>query len=81
MSLTRVCRALATKEGLSQTRLHSLRHFHASVLFEQSESLMLISRRLGHASIKTTVDIYGHLFEGAQREAAESFAKLMRNVG
>ena len=43
-----------------------------------TDLLMLVSRRLGHASIKTTVDIYGHLFEGAQREAAEKFGKVMQ---
>lgn len=78
MALTRAFKRLALKTGVAQTRLHSLRHFHASALFELGESPMLVSRRLGHASIKTTVDIYGHLFEGAQRAAAEKFARAMR---
>lgn len=78
MALTRAFQALAIKEGLNLTRLHSLRHFHASALFDQGESALLVSRRLGHASIKTTVDIYGHLFEGAQRKAAEEFSRTMR---
>jgi integrase len=30
----------------------------------------------GHASYKTTMDIYGHLMPGAQREAAEKMDKL-----
>lgn len=33
-------------------------------------SLYVISKRLGHASIRTTYDVYGHLFEGRDREAA-----------
>ena len=78
MALTRAFKRLARKTGVAQTRLHSLRHFHASALFELGESPMLVSRRLGHASIKTTVDIYGHLFEGAQKAAAEKFARAMR---
>ena len=78
MNLTRAFQALAKKEGVSETKLHSLRHFHASVLFAQGESPVLVSRRLGHTSIKTTVDIYGHLFEGQQRQAAETFAQAMR---
>ena len=81
MALTRAFKSLARKEGVPHTKLHSLRHFHASALFEQGESPMLVSRRLGHASIKTTIDIYGHLFEGAQRRAAEKFAKGMRDAG
>ena len=78
MALTRAFQGLAAKEGLNLTSLHSLRHFHASALFDQGESPLLVSRRLGHASIKTTVDIYGHLFEGAQKAAAEKFARAMR---
>ena len=31
-----------------------------------------ISQRLGHASIRTTYDIYGHLFEGRDRQAADA---------
>ena len=69
------------KAAVEQTTLHSLRHFHASALFELGESPILVSRRLGHASIKTTVDVYGHLFDGAQRQAAERFAQAMRGAG
>ena len=80
MALTRAFQSLALKEGLPKLKLHSLRHFHASVLFEQGESPLLVSRRLGHASIKTTVDIYGHLFEGAQKQAAQRFAERMKGT-
>jgi hypothetical protein len=34
------------------------------------EDPYVISKRLGHASIRTTYDVYGHLFEGRDREAA-----------
>ena len=40
----------------------------------------LVTRRHGHASIKTTADVYGHLFEGQQREAASRFAKVLRDA-
>ena len=80
MALTRGFQSLAKREQVPETRLHSLRHFHASALFEQGESPILVSRRLGHASIKTTVDVYGHLFKGAQKQAAERFARAMREA-
>ena len=78
MALTRGFKSLARMAGVPERRLHALRHFHASALFDQGESPMLVSRRLGHASIKTTVDIYGHLFKGQQKRAAEAFGKAMR---
>ncbi|PRT05149.1 hypothetical protein C6356_17025 [Bacillus wiedmannii] len=47
--------------GLPQIRVHDLRHTHATMLIEQNVNVKLISSRLGHASIKTTLDIYSHV--------------------
>lgn len=44
-----------------QPRLHDLRHAHASWLIAEGLPLPAISRRLGHSSIKITIDRYGHL--------------------
>jgi integrase len=40
---------------------HDLRHSHASALIAASQPLTYIQRRLGHESIQTTSDRYGHL--------------------
>ena len=48
-------------------RVHDLRHSHASALIAAGIPLPVIQRRLGHESIQTTVDVYGHL-------APESYA-------
>ncbi|MEV3856970.1 tyrosine-type recombinase/integrase [Streptomyces sp. NPDC050095] len=40
---------------------HSLRHFFASTALGHGIPVHEVSRWLGHRSIKTTVDIYGHL--------------------
>ncbi|HTE71280.1 MAG TPA: site-specific integrase [Actinomycetes bacterium] len=42
-------------------RIHDLRHSHASWLIAAGRPLPRIQRRLGHKSIQTTVDVYGHL--------------------
>lgn len=42
-------------------RWHDLRHTHASWLIADKAPLPAIQRRLGHESIATTVDTYGHL--------------------
>lgn len=41
-------------------RIHDLRHTHASWLIDAGVTLPDIQRRLGHESIQTTVDRYGH---------------------
>ena len=50
---------------------HDLRHTHAALLIAQGEHPKVIQERLGHAPIKTTLDTYGHLFDGLDEAAAE----------
>lgn len=53
-------------------RIHDLRHAHASWLIAQGVPLPVIQARLGHNSIKVTVDTYGHLSPDIQRAAADA---------
>ncbi len=78
MLITRAYQSLAKRVGVPRGRLQDLRHFHASLLFAQGESPVLVQQRLGHKSLSTTADIYGHLFPGHQKDAAVRFAKRMR---
>jgi integrase len=77
MALTRAFKRLAQRVGVKDGRLHNLRHFHASVMLQSGQSLVLVSKRLGHASVSTTADIYAHIAGGWQKEAARAFAKAM----
>ena len=63
-------KALA-KAGLRRIRIHDLRHTFASMLIQNGESLAYVKDQLGHHSIKITVDIYGHLVPGANRQAVD----------
>ncbi|MGW4485130.1 site-specific integrase [Amycolatopsis sp. NPDC004368] len=53
-------------------RIHDLRHTHASWLIAAGVDLPTVSRRLGYESIKTTVDIYGHLDPSQLERAAKA---------
>ena len=57
--------------------MHDLRHFHASVMLQSGQTMVLVAKRLGHASIATTGDTYAHLMPGWGKEAANAFAKAM----
>jgi len=57
---------------------HSLRHSHAALLIAQNEHPKVIQERLGHASIKTTLDTYGHLFDGMDEAAADRLDETWR---
>jgi integrase len=55
----------AIEKGLTKRpRIHDLRHTHVSWLIAARIPLPAIQRRLGHESITTTVDRYGHLVLG-----------------
>lgn len=56
----------------AQPTPHDLRHTHASWLIERGVPLPVIQIRLGHESIKTTVDTYGHLAIDADAKAADA---------
>ncbi|MDM5043860.1 tyrosine-type recombinase/integrase [Latilactobacillus sakei] len=40
---------------------HSLRHTHATMLLEAGEKMKVVSERLGHSRISTTMDTYSHV--------------------
>ena len=53
-------------------RFHDLRHSHVALLIEQGTHPAVIAARLGHTSVKTVLDVYGHLYEGLDRGAADT---------
>jgi integrase len=55
-------------------RFHDMRHTHVALLIEQGAHPQLIASRLGHTSVRTVLDVYGHLFEGLDRDIADSLA-------
>lgn len=59
------------KTGLREIRVHDLRHSHASLLIELGFAPLLISERLGHESVTTTLEIYSHLYPTKHGEVAD----------
>jgi integrase len=57
--------------GIRRVRFHDLRHTFASLLIQQGKNLTYIRDQLGHFSIAMTVDIYGHLVPGMNRQAVD----------
>jgi integrase len=69
--------AICEANELPKLRVYDLRHTHASLLIHEGVHPKKISERLGHSSIKLTMDTYGHLFEGSDRDSAEKMEKLL----
>lgn len=65
--------------GLSDVRLHDLRHTFASHAVMDGTALAVVSKLLGHKSITTTMR-YAHLNEQALRQGAEQVGGKMSNA-
>ncbi|WP_089610061.1 tyrosine-type recombinase/integrase [Dehalobacterium formicoaceticum] len=64
--------------GLPRLNFHCLRHTHASLMLHAGVDAHRVSKRLGHSSIRITLDIYGHLMPGQGADAVEKFESLFR---
>ncbi len=67
----RVFYRLLKAAGLRQVRFHDLRHTFASLLLQQGESPVYVKEQMGHSSIQITVDLYGHLIPGGNKQAVD----------
>jgi integrase len=67
--------------GLGHWHPLEARHSAASVMLGQGVPLEVVSDVLGHSSIYITKDAYGHLVEGAKRDAAERMAAVLSSRG
>lgn len=59
------------RAGLRDISFHSLRHSFTALLIEADQNPKYIQTQLGHASIRTTMDRYGHLLRGENPEASK----------
>jgi integrase len=73
---TKWWRKFLIRNGLKLVRLHDLRHTSATLLIEENVHPKVISERLGHKRITTTMDIYGHSTSTADKEASNKLNSL-----
>lgn len=75
----RVFKTICEKLGWERGRYcaYSLRHSMASLALLRNVNLKVISERLGHASIKTTADVYAHVVPSLQEAATEEIGSIL----
>ena len=78
--LTMNFHSLSDEAGLKRITVHGLRHSHVSLLISKKYDIFEVSKRIGHKSVKTTQDIYGHLFDDVQKSIANDLDKLRRGA-
>ena len=79
-TITHAFADIITHTGLLHVRFHDLRHSHATMMMEQGVNPKIVSERLGHASVVTTLDAYSHVLPGIQKEAALKFEEGLRKA-
>ncbi|MEW6686314.1 MAG: site-specific integrase [Candidatus Edwardsbacteria bacterium] len=62
---------------IRQVRFHDLRHTNVALRIEQGQNIKYIQNQLGHASIQTTLDRYGHLIKEVNTEQAKKLDNIL----
>ncbi len=55
---------------------HAFRHSQASILIFSGMDIATVSKRLGHAKVSTTADIYTHILQKADETASDKLANI-----
>lgn len=68
----------AFRHRVSEIRFHDLRHSHATQLFALGVHPKIVSERLGHRTVKLTLDTYSHVLPHMQDKAAKLFDRSLQ---
>lgn len=68
---------LVSLARLPKIRLHDLRHTHATLALQAGVHPKVVQERLGHASVKVTLDTYSHVMPPMHQEAAARVAAIV----
>ena len=75
-NIAHMLRHMCENAGIQYRNFYSLRHTHATILFEMGVHPKIVQERLGHSSIKITVDTYSHIIPGIQQLAVEKLEEI-----
>jgi len=74
-------KSLMERYGFKGYTAHDLRHAHATHLLRSRKvSLSAVSRRLGHAKVTTTMQIYAHALDEEEDRIVEELDQILRDV-
>ena len=68
------------RAGVPRVRFHDLRHTAASLMLNNGIPVLVVSKILGHSKPSITLDIYGHLYNEMQGDAARLMDQLVSPI-
>ncbi len=76
-SITAWLGEFSKRHSLPHINPHAFRHTMASILISNGKDIVSVSKRLGHAKVSTTTDIYSHIIMKADEESSDCLADVM----
>lgn len=76
-TITATFKSIIRDLDVPQIRLHDLRHTSATLALKAGIHPKVVSERLGHATVSITLDLYSHVLDGMQAEAAEQIGAVV----
>jgi integrase len=77
----RVFSKILEKAELRHIRIHDLRHTYATLRISKGDNIMDVSKQLGHASVKMTLDVYTHWMPGGKKSEVDELDSKTAPVG
>ena len=65
------------RSGFRFCDLHSMRHFHASMLINAGVDVVSVSGDMGHSNVTTTLNIYSKMFQEARVKNCEAITNAL----
>ena len=65
----------------SDMNFHGLRHTHISYLLANEVNIQYVSKRAGHSSVSTTLNVYTHILERLEHDEISRTKKLLSAIG
>ncbi|GFZ34276.1 hypothetical protein CSC2_48020 [Clostridium zeae] len=71
---------LSNYKQLKQITFHGLRHTHATLLILNGENIKVVSSRLGHKDIATTLQTYTHVIKDMEQNTAVLLQNMFKGI-
>lgn len=72
-------RLFLEENNLKHIRFHDLRHSHVTMLIDAKVPIKVISERVGHSNVNTTLNIYSHALKEMDQEASNKISDTLFN--
>lgn len=78
IAIRRQFQRILSEAGLSYMRFHDLRHSAATLLLASGVHIKVVQEMLGHADVRTTLGMYGHVLPSMQQTAIDKLNDMFR---